>query len=129
MMLALPVLSASLRVFGYSRTRHWLELATARATTRSATTADIARGERLARLAAIAGRHGPLRTTCLRQSLLVYGLLRGSELRPELKIGVRRETALPDMHAWIELDSIPLGQRDLSHIAFPTSSNNRTSSA
>ena len=123
MMLALPLLSASLRMFGYARTRRWVERATTCTTTRDATPAERARGERLALLAAIAGRHGPVRTTCLRQSLLVYGLLRRGGLKPELKIGARQTSAVPDMHAWVELDATPLGQNDLNHFAFPASSS------
>ena len=68
MMLALPLLSASLRMFGYVRTRRWVERATMRNITHNPTPAEMARGERLAQLAAIAGRRGPVRTTCLRQS-------------------------------------------------------------
>lgn len=129
MMLALSLLSASLRVFGYARTRRWVERLTTRNITHGSTQAEKAHSERLAQLAAIAGRHGPVRTTCLRQSLLVYGLLRRNGLKPELKIGARRTSAVPDMHAWVELDSVPLGQGDLHHIAFPPSSGNRASSA
>ena len=123
MMLALPLLSASLRMFGYVRTRRWVERATMRNITHNPTPAEMARGERLAQLAAIAGRRGPVRTTCLRQSLLVYGLLRHGGLKPELKIGIRRDSAVPDMHAWVELDATPLRQNDLNHFAFPASSS------
>ena len=100
MMLALPLLSAALRFFGYARVRRWIEDATNR-NVRPACASDPAmEGERLARLAAIAGRHGPIRATCLRQSLLIYGLLRERGLSPELKIGVKGGDGLPDMHAW-----------------------------
>ena len=40
MMLALPLLSASLRMFGYARTRRWVERATTCTTTRDATPAE-----------------------------------------------------------------------------------------
>ena len=118
MMLALPLLSAALRFFGYARVRRWIEDATNR-NVRPACASDPAmEGERLARLAAIAGRHGPIRATCLRQSLLIYGLLRERGLSPELKIGVKGGDGLPDMHAWVDLEGTPLGEPALAHSAF-----------
>lgn len=118
MMLALPVLSAGLRMFGYARMRRWVESATARDSTRVVAPHDLAQSERIAQLAGIAGRHGPIHATCLRQALLVYGLLRRRGLAPELKIGVRRGDAAPDMHAWVELEDTPLGQARLEHVPF-----------
>ena len=121
LMAALPLLSASLRLAGFVRTRRWLEQLTQRNTNRSATVADVAGGERLAHLAAIAGTHGLLGASCLRQALLVHGVLRWQRLTPSLKIGVRRVATRPDMHAWVELGGIPLGQSQLSHAAFEAS--------
>ena len=80
---------------------------------------ELARGERLARLAAIAGRHGPVEATCLRQSLLVYGLLRRRGSAPELKIGVRREDTAIAAHAWVELAGVSLDQTPRNHSPFP----------
>ena len=118
MMLALPVVSLGLRAFGYVRMRRWIERASSRS--HAPPVADeLARGERLARLAAIAGRHGPLEASCLRQSLLVYGLLRRRGSAPELKIGVRREDAGIAAHAWVELAGVSLDQTPRNHSPFP----------
>lgn len=119
MMLALPLLSLGLRIFGYVRVRRWVEDRTVKET-RLATPSDIAYGKEVARLAAIAGRHGPAKATCLRQSLLVYGLLRRQRLTPELKLGVRREDATFAAHAWVELDGVPLEMVPSGHAAFDT---------
>ena len=118
MLLALPAVSASLRIFGFARTRGWMERTSRTDTRRHAMQSEVADAERLAVLAAIAGRHGPIRATCLRQSLLVFWMLRRRRLAPELKLGARRTGSLPDMHAWVELDGTPLGQDRLTHVAF-----------
>lgn len=119
MMLALPVISLGMQLFGYVRMRRWIERASSHEAPRNAASSDIAHGERLARLAAIAGRHGPITATCLRQSLLLHFLLRRRHLSPELMIGVRRQGSVVDAHAWVQLSGIALGQRQLAHSALP----------
>ncbi|MBK6332985.1 MAG: lasso peptide biosynthesis B2 protein [Thermomonas sp.] len=113
-----PVLSLSLRVLGYGKTRGHVEALSKHPAPREASAADLAAADRLARLARIAGRRGVLVTTCLRQALAVHGLLRRRGLRPELKLGVDR---LPgraaDMHAWVELDGVALAHPRLRHRA------------
>jgi hypothetical protein len=78
---------------------------------RPATGEDLTHARHLAWLANIAGRRGPLAATCLRQSLLVYGLLRRRGLSPEIRWGVRRDPNDFDAHAWVELDGYPLEAR------------------
>jgi len=114
-----------LRLFGYVRMRHWIEVASASETSRQATPEDIAEGERLARLASIAGRHSPIATTCLRQSLLLFFLLRRGHMSPEIMIGVRRQGASFDAHAWVRLGGVALGQPDVAHSALPGHLPNR----
>ena len=104
LLIGLPAMAVAVRLFGYVRTRRWLEARSSRGGERSANPAELDAAERLARLAATAGRRGPINTTCLRQSLLVYWLLRRRGLAPELKIGVRKQDAMLDAHAWVELD-------------------------
>lgn len=115
----LPVLSALLRVFGVVRTRRWLERISRNAAPRTAESDDLDSAQRLAQLADIAGRRGAITATCLRQSLLVYWLLRRRGLAPELKIGVRKEQSAFDAHAWVELRGVALGQTNLVHSPFP----------
>lgn len=117
----LPVISASLRALGYRRTLAWVDRWSHATVLRAPTATDIAYGQQLARAAALAGRHGLVHATCLRQALMVYGLLRRQGLSPALKLGVRRQGAMPDMHAWVSLDGIALGEPTLAHDEFPTS--------
>lgn len=118
MLCGLPAMAAGLRLFGYVRTRDWLARHSAGRALRIANADDLAEAEKLAYLAAIAGQHGPISATCLRQSLLVYWLLRRRGLAPELKIGVRKQGAALDAHAWVELEGRSLDPRQIAHQAF-----------
>lgn len=119
MAMALPVISLGLALFGYVRMRRWLDRMSACSAVRDATPDDVAGAQQLARLAAIAGTHGPFEATCLRQSLLLHFLLRRKKLAPELMIGVRRQDGAFDAHAWVQLGGVALGQKDIAHTALP----------
>ena len=112
-----PVLSILLRVFGYRRTLAREEALGGQEQKpgRPATATEIEDAERLAQLASIAGARGPVVTSCLRQAIAVYGLLRRRGLRPHIRFGVDRLGANPDMHAWVELEGVPLAQPNLRH--------------
>lgn len=114
----LPMVSLMLTIRGYSGTLRAIEGSSSRAGTRSATKDDMRAAERLARLAALAGTHGPLSASCLRQALLVYWQLRRKGLAPELRLGGRRQQGRFDAHAWVELDGNALGQTMLDHAPF-----------
>jgi hypothetical protein len=114
----LPLVHGALRVFGYARTRAWLERHSQHPAPRVATPTDLESAHSAARIAAIAGRRGLVTATCLRQALLVYWLLRRRGLQPELRIGVRRQADAFDAHAWVELDGHPLQQSPVVHSAF-----------
>jgi hypothetical protein len=80
---------------------------------------DTADGAVLSPTSPFAAVRGALPATCLRQSLLIYWLLRRRGFDPELKLGVRKEQAGFDAHAWVELQGVALGQADLAHSPFP----------
>lgn len=117
LMASLAAVHGSLALTGYVRTRRWVERLSAGGTRRTATSDDLEAARRLAQLAAIAGRRGAVRATCLRQALVLHGWLRRRGLAPEIVIGVRRDGEAPlDAHAWVELegasiDVTPIGQR------------------
>jgi len=123
----LATIHAALALFGYRRTQRIVE-ASSRRTPHPASRAEIAAAQNLARLAAIAGRHGAVQATCLRQSLLVYGWLRLRRLQPVLRLGIRPDVALnrtadstaPPLqaHAWVELQGTRLLPSDDGHVAF-----------
>ena len=119
MVVALPLIHASLRLAGYVRTRRWIERCSRTPSSVEVTREILDSARSTTRLAAIAGRRGALKSTCLRQSLLVYWLLRRRGLDPELKLGVRKQGDAIDAHAWVELSGTPLDAGPLQHKAFP----------
>lgn len=118
LMVLQPAISVALRLRGYRRTQHWLLRCSQHPTPHAASAQELAVAERVATLAGIAGRRGPVATTCLRQSLAVLWVLRRRGLQPEIKFGVDRIGAGPDMHAWVELEGVPLAQPRMRHAAF-----------
>ena len=81
--------------------------------------AAAAGAERLAWLARAVGARSPWRTSCLRQALAVWWLLRRRRLPAELKIGVIRRDPPFQAHAWVELDGVALDPEAAAHVAFP----------
>ena len=130
LMLALlqPLISLALHLRGYRRTQDWLERHSRHPGPRVATTQELADAQRTAELAAIAGRRGPVATTCLRQALAVYWVLRRRGLQPQVRFGVDRIGATADMHAWVELDGVPLAQPQPRHAAFQPATSASTAS-
>ena len=118
LLLELPVVSLLLAATGYKRTRRAIERCSMQAGMRSPGPGDLDSAERLAHLAALAGTRGPFPASCLRQSLLVYLLLRRRGLDPALLLGARRRDGRVDAHAWVELGGRALAQADLQHRAF-----------
>lgn len=120
----LAIIHASLAIAGYRRTRQWVEGITRHPSPRASGPTDIAYAQSLAKLTAIAGRHGVVEATCLRQSLFLYGWLRRRGLRPALNLGIRQDIASLQggqpfqAHAWVELDGTALLPSDANHVAF-----------
>ncbi|GHC05474.1 lasso peptide biosynthesis B2 protein [Thermomonas carbonis] len=104
----LTLVHVALAVFGYGRTRRMVDVVTHQAETRQATAAEITKARALATSVNVAGRHGFVDATCLRQSLLVYGWLRWRGLRPELHLGVKEDPGPFSAHAWVELEGTRL---------------------
>lgn len=111
----LPWISFSIRFFGYLPTRHFLSRLVRKTALREASAAEMAEAQRSAELLLIAGRHGLISATCLRQSVLLEYWLKRRGLAAEIRIGVRKEQDLFDAHAWVELNGIALAQDSLEH--------------
>lgn len=118
LLLALPLVWLSLRMGGYKRTRRLVEALSRYPQPRRAGDDDLRDAERLAQLAAVAGIHGLVEATCLPRALAVHGVLRRRGLRPELKLGVRRQPQGIQAHAWVELEGHPLAQAELDYAVF-----------
>ena len=121
--IGLTMIHAALALLGYRRTRRAIEALSHRRSTRPASTEDLLAAQRLARLSAIAGRHGPAQATCLRQSLFLYGWLRRRGLQPALHLGVIERDGPFQAHAWVELDGTRLLPGDTGHRPFAGTSH------
>ena len=107
--------SFSIRFFGYLPTRRFLSRSISQASLHQADDFELARAQRVAKLIAIAGRHGLITATCLPQSVLLEYYLQRQHLAAKIKIGVRKADDLLDAHAWVELNGVALAQDDLAH--------------
>lgn len=107
-----------IRLFGFRRAARICDALGGGAEMRPTEPLQMAEAQDLARLAAIAGAKGPVSATCLRQALVVRAWLRRQGLDARLKIGVMRPDGQLDAHAWVELEGVALGQRQLSHASF-----------
>lgn len=97
-----------LRVLDFQRTRRLLDRLSPSGTRQAkATEEGMAYALDLGRLTKIAGRYVPANGTCLRQSLLVWWLLRRRGLPADLRIGVSKGEVFA-AHAWVELDGLPV---------------------
>ena len=112
----LPAVELSLRCFGAQRTASWLSRTIRPSATHPSSSVELQQAERLAQLAAIAGRRGLFAARCLSQGLLVRTLLRQRGLDAVLQVGVRKDGGELDAHAWVELDGHTLAQEPLRHL-------------
>jgi len=117
-MLLLPPVHLALALFRFQRVRDWLDRNAMRREPIECTPEALADAQRLAELAAIAGRRGAVEASCLRQSLVVWWWLRRRGLSPQLRIGTLGSGDTFTAHAWVELDGVALAQPDLQHRAF-----------
>jgi hypothetical protein len=118
--LALPLIDIGIRAFGLKRTQNGLSWLARKTVLRPCSGDDLVNANRLAELANIAGTHGIYHISCLRQAVLVQHRLRRQGLPVKLRIGARKiiDSAV-EAHAWVELEGVALGQRDLGYSAFP----------
>lgn len=114
----LPFVHGSLAISSYARTRRIIERLSGHASPHPASALELADAQKLARLADIAGHHGAVEATCLRQSLLVFGWLRRRGLQPVLHLGVREREGPFQAHAWVELDGVALLPVDAGYRPF-----------
>jgi hypothetical protein len=113
--LLLPMINVALSLLGFRKTSALLE----RSSVVPAATSTLVVGNgpkpsphRIARLVDIAARHGVYRATCLRQSLLLFWLLKKNGSDPEFVVGARKGGNSLEAHAWVEIDGAPLNESE-----------------
>jgi hypothetical protein len=77
---------------------------------------------RLDRFPAAAYRLLPIASTCLRESLVLFALLRRRGATPSLCVGVKKEGERLAAHAWIECDDLTTRGEHNSFLRLTTSS-------
>jgi hypothetical protein len=98
----LPATALALRVFGYRRTRAWMERHVSTDQSEPADAGMIA--ARVARLVSVAAHRSPYRANCLRQALVTWWLLGRRGVGTNLVIGVRKDEQGFAAHAWVQFD-------------------------
>ncbi len=105
-----------LRLRGYKKTQGWLQekLKRQKQTLPPVVikTEDV---EMTCRMVRAAERYSPGRATCLEESLLLWYLLQSQDISATLRIGVRKDGAQFEAHAWVEREGIALNQQEEQH--------------
>lgn len=104
---ALPMTSLGLRLFGYNRTWRLLAASALRPGPRR----DPGDVDLVARAVNRAARRWPSEPTCLARSLVLWWFLRRRGWPADVWVGVRREAAAMEAHAWVELSGRVLNDR------------------
>ena len=112
-LLLIPLVAISLKVLGFQRTQSFLtRLApkSIRATAQASANAPspdvdlLSQVRTTARMVRIAVRYNSPWNNCLKQSLVLWWLLRRQGIDSELRIGVKQEGGKLEAHAWVEYD-------------------------
>lgn len=109
----LLVVAIALRLLPFQRVRAWAARVDTIGSRRPAVSAD-----RAAWLIAVAGRHHPLPIRCLERAVALQWLLARHGLATQLRIGVRRESAPLQAHAWLENDGRPIPDAGLGNTGY-----------
>jgi hypothetical protein len=109
-LIATPVVACSLRVVGFGRTKAWMATWPRPRRRRAPVTDPRAHACAVARAVGIAAGRGPVRTSCLRRSLLAWWLLEREGVPVAIRIGVRPGHGDLVAHAWIEHLGLPVGE-------------------
>lgn len=95
----IPAMELSVR---WRAPRHWLPPAERERGQPAPNNLSLAAGEEVARWVDAAYRRSPFSPTCLTRSLVLYRILRARGIPCRLQIGLRKENAILEGHAWIE---------------------------
>jgi len=116
--LLLPVISISLRMRGFVRTKNWLQKKYLPQGNQLETPQDQLRAVSAARMVRVAGRLGGGRASCLEESLALLWLLGETGIAAELRIGVRKTQEKFEAHAWVEYEGKALNEPEARHRHF-----------
>ena len=106
--LLLPVIGIHLRLLGFKQTKSLLNRSRAAGQDRDIPDlAELEKARVVARMIAVAARHGPYRAGCLRQSLLLWWMLAWHGISSEIRFGLEKQpTESFGAHAWVECGEV-----------------------
>lgn len=117
---ATPFVSTGLAILGFRRTHAVMVRRSLPGPARFGTEQEAEAWARsAARVVAIAAGRGPVRATCLRQSLLLWWILRRDGIETVVRVGVNREDGKLNAHAWVEYLGRPINDADDIALRFP----------
>ena len=112
-MLALPLVSQSLRWRGFRATQESLQRRNARGS--KSNNSEKQNLEMTVRMVRAAVRHGLGHPSCLEESLTLWWMLARQGISSEVRIGVRKQTENFEAHAWVERDGVALNEPEAKH--------------
>jgi len=114
----LPLISLSLRLRGFKKTKEALQARLASSVQRSLPPDHRAVLQQTCRMLTAAAHYSLLHHTCLAQSLALWYLLENKGLSADLRVGVRKSSQTFEAHAWVEYQGIALNEPEQQHRHF-----------
>lgn len=115
-MLLLPLISCSLRLRRFQKTKAHLEPDASPSSPQVSDPEQVANAvQKTCRMVRAAARYGFVRPTCLADSLALWHLLQKQGISANLRIGVRKSSHHFEAHAWVEHNGVALNQADEVH--------------
>jgi Transglutaminase-like superfamily len=113
----LPQIALSLRLRGFKKTREALQkkllLSRPKEPVENERVAEAV--QLTCRMVSAGAHYGPLRPTCLVESLALWYLLQKQGIPANLRIGVRKASKKFEAHAWVEYAGTALNQTEEQH--------------
>ena len=116
--IALPLCGALLRLCGFAASYALLARIPAGRPPQIETSVRLERARTVVRLVRAAGDHGLYRPSCLRQSLVLWSILRRHGIETTLHAGVRKGPRRVEAHAWVACDGVALNDDSDVHGTF-----------
>jgi hypothetical protein len=114
----LPLVSLSLRWWGFRATREALERFSPKVNLEQEAATASGRAAQTAHMVGLADQHGLVHPSCLVKSLTLWWLLRREGIPADLRIGIRKENEKFEAHAWVERDGAALNEPEEHHRHF-----------
>jgi hypothetical protein len=116
--LLLPLLTLSLKLFGFRRTQRLLQKFLSSNQNMLQKTKSESGVALTSRMVLAASRASAIPATCLERSLALWWLLGRQGIPSQLRIGVRTDAEKFQAHAWVEQDGVAIGEPEAPHLHY-----------